>query len=297
MKLICALCLSCAACFAQVPTPRPEPAATSYDTSELNLLPSYTRATFQAAFGKDAPDFDLSRPPKSWFDSTQTCSPNGKSNYQVLSGSNLTPLTISSCDAATVNLPPAGQPQFPAAVEVHDSGVRYTGMVDLDTYLQAAVNRIEVAAMTATTPIDVSKMAAQVQPDAQYVCNWQSLNDASFHGGVDPNCGNPVALVSKYSGLVTTWAQAAAVVQDLMGVVSGTPCKFCDAIAKAPVPMPVRPLYADEKISVLGIMGGFVVLRIPPPTPVTVQGGTFTDVDRQALQQVLQILKLLTGQK
>jgi hypothetical protein len=297
MKLFFTFFVICALCVAQVPTPRPEPAATSYDTSELNLLPTYTLATFKAAFGKDAANFDITRAPKTWFDSTQTCSPGGQSSYQVLVGSNLAPLTISSCDAATVNLPPAGQPQFPAALEVHDSGVRYTGMVDLDTYLQGAVNKMEVAATTATTPIDIGTMTAQVQPDAQYLCTWQSSNDVYFHGGVDPNCANPAPLIAKYSGLLTTWAQAAIVVQDLMGVVPGTACKFCDAIAKAPVPMPVRPLYPDEKISVLGIMGGYIVLRTPPPAPVTVQGGTFTDTDRQALQQVLQILKMLTGQK
>jgi hypothetical protein len=280
---------------AQVPTPRPEPTASSYDLSELSLLPQYNRVSFKAAFGKDAPAFDMGRAPKTWFDSTQACAATVNSNYQILSGSNLVALTIPSCDASTVNLPPDLQPQFPPVLQVHDSGVRYTSLADLDTYLQNAVYLMEASALTATAPIDASQMIAQIQPDAQYLCSWQTLNDSTFHGGVDPNCNNQAPLVAKYSALVTTWAQAAATVQDLMGIVPGTPCKFCDAIAKAPVPMPVRPLYSDEKVALASMMGGLIVVRIPPAAPVTVQGGTFTDADRQALQQVLQILKGITG--
>jgi hypothetical protein len=135
-----------------------------------------------------------------------------------------------------------------------------------------------------------------VQPDAQYLCTWLSFNDAHFHGGIDPNCANQAPLIAKYSDLIKTWAQAAVVVQDLMGSVPGTRCKFCDAMAASPVPMPVRPLYPDEKIALASMMGGQIIVRTLPPKPVEVQGGTFTDADRKALQQVLQILKGLTGQ-
>jgi hypothetical protein len=282
---------------AQIPTVRPEPAATSYDTSELNLLPQYNRSTFKAAFGQDAPAFDISRPPKTWFDSTQACLRPANSNYQVLAGFNLALLTIPSCDAASVNLLPDVQPQFPPVLVVKDSGVRYTGVMDLDTYLQVAVNRIETSAMPpiSVAAIDASKLAAELPGDAQFLCTWQNLNDPHFHGGIDPACANQSSVVAKYTDILKSWGTEAAALQDLMGTVPGTPCKFCDAIAKPAVAMPVRPLYPDEKISIASMMGGMVVLRIPPAQPIPAQGGNFTDADRHALLQILQILKSITG--
>lgn len=302
MKFILALALAITA-FAQTPTPQPEPTASTYDVSALTLLPTYTRASYKAAFGKDAPDFDVSRAPKTWFDGTQPTS--GTSTYSILQGVNIVPLSLPSVEASSVNLPPDVQPQIPPSLAVIDSGVRYTGIMGLDDYLQVTVQRLENTAgcnnpSCVPTTINVADMVAQVQSSATYLCGWLANNNNMFHGGVDPVCANPAPVVAKYTSSISTWATAAAKVQQLMGIIPGTPCPFCDAIARPPVPMPIRALYPDESVGIASMMGGVIVRRsaaAPPAPSLPSAGGTFTDADRASLQQVLSILKLITGTK
>src|ERR1700733_14178395 len=94
---------------AQVPSAQPQPNAPAYGTNVLQLLPTYTRASYLAAFGKQAPAYDMTRPPKAWFDSTKDCSnPAAMSSYNVLKVSaNVASegtLVISNCDASRINL-------------------------------------------------------------------------------------------------------------------------------------------------------------------------------------------------
>ncbi len=315
MKNLLSLLLLCFSVRAQVPTPQPEPTATSYDTSVLNLLPSYNLASFKAVTGTDAPEFDVTKAPKFWFDSTKSCSVPSVA-YKSQAGTNLVPFSVTGCDAAAVNIPPASQPQMPAVLNVVDDGVRYTSLADLDVYLQNQVYLAESLMLTnggspastgqavVVTPIDPTKAAGTIAGWANYICQFQTFNDLHFHGGVDPACNNAAAkaaAIAKYSAAIQDWATQAAKVQDLMGIVPGTPCKFCDAVAKAPVPMPVRDLFPDERLQVASMMGGVLVVRTPavgpaPQAPVQSPGGGFLDSDRAMLQQVLQILKGITGQ-
>ncbi len=292
MKLLLASLALAISAFAQAPLARPEPAAQSYSTDELSLFPTYTRATYKSAFGKDAPAFDITKAPKFWFDSTEK---TGTVNYKVLTGVNITPLALPAADASNVNIPPDSQPQMPPVFVVVDSGKRFTSVPGVDDFLQNKIWQLESAALTQTTPIDPAALVAQLAPAAAYVCGWQQQNDSTFHQGTDPSCATQSVVVGKYTPILQTWAQSAATVQDLMGVVPGTPCKFCDAIARSAVSMPIRPLFPDEKVTIASMMGGVLVVRTAPAPPVQVQGGTFTDADRAMLQSIFKALKPLMG--
>lgn len=290
-KLILGLVLMLGGCFAQTPTVRPEPTATSYDVSELSLFPTYTAASYQTAFGQ-VPAFDVTRAPKFWFDSTVN---SGTKTYQVLSGLTYSTITLSATETSTVNIPVS--PAFPPVFVVVDDGVKFTGWADLDTYLQESLNQAETQALnnggTATTPsgaltpIKASAIMGTVAGAAQYLCSVQNGNNTIFHGGVDPNCSNPTPLVNKYTALANTWAQAAAKVQTLLGSVPGTPCLYCAASALAPVQMPVRALYPNEQVQVAGLMGGVIVTQTTPITGTS----DFTTTDRATLNQILTIVQ------
>lgn len=83
-----------------------------YSPVELDLFQQYTRETYSAAFGVDAPAWDPTRLLKSWFDSTVFTPQPATVTYQVF-GQDTTGawgfqnLTLALADAASVNLPGA----------------------------------------------------------------------------------------------------------------------------------------------------------------------------------------------
>ncbi len=293
---------------AQAPTPQTEPSATVYDVGQLNLFPSYTRTTYKAATGKDAPAFDVTRAPKFWFDST------AGGHYQTISGFTLVPFTLTAAEASTVNLPPDVTPSMPAALTIVDDGIRYGGIAGLDVYLQNVVRTAELGpgggTMAITAPINPATIAATVASGpfgtspgiagaAQALCAWLAGNNQMFRGGLDPACSAPAALIAKYTASIDAWAAVAAGVQVEMGLVPGTPCTYCAAIARPPVAMPVRALYPDERIQVGGMMGGVIVMRLAAPSqtaPSTGSGDGYGPADRAMLQDVQARLKQLMGQ-
>lgn len=304
MKLLLTLLLISASLFAQVPTARPEPASLSYSLSELNLLPSYTRAGYKTAIGQDAPAFDITKAPKFWFDATAIAGCAGKtSTYQSLSLAQLTetPFSLPACDASVVNIPLDTPPTLPAVLTVVDDGVRYTGVMGLEDYLQNQVRTNEIQAgcnggtLCTQVAIKSAALVATVPAAAKFLCNWQTFNDQNFKGGVDPACGNTAPLVAKYSAVIQAWGDQAAKVQTLMGLVAGTPCIYCAAVAAAPVPMPVRPLFPDERI-VGSLIGEPVITRVPTSSsgPAPAAGDGFTAADRATLQNIWNALKGLS---
>ncbi len=287
---------------AQAPAPQPEPSATVYDVGQLSLFPSYTRASYKAATGKDAPVFDVTRAPKTWFDST------AGGSYQALSGFALVPFTLSPAEASTVNLLPDATPSLPAALAIVDDGARYAGLSGLDVYLQNVVRSAELG--NGSAPINPSTIVETVASGpfgtspgiaaaAQAKCASLAGNNQMFNGGLDPACNAPSALIGKYSASLEAWAAAAQTVQVEMGLVPGTPCLYCAAIARAPVPMPVRPLYPDERVQTGGMMGGVLVSRVQPSAPVASPTTGLTAGESQILAIVTDLqarLKMLMGQ-
>jgi hypothetical protein len=91
-----------------------------YSVQDLALFRSYTRESYRAAFGVEAPAFDPSRLVKTWFDSTADVSqPDNVSVYRVVARDAngnwaVRQLVIPAAEAAAVNLP--GRIAYPAYV-------------------------------------------------------------------------------------------------------------------------------------------------------------------------------------
>jgi hypothetical protein len=95
-----------------VPVTPVQPAQASYGPDALALFKTFTRDTYLAAFGVRAPAWDISRPPKVWFDSTVDVSARANvAFYRVIDSSSGIPvlrqLVIPATEAAAVNLPGA----------------------------------------------------------------------------------------------------------------------------------------------------------------------------------------------
>ena len=85
-----------------------QPDAESYPVSALALFKSFSRDSYRAAFGLDAPAFDPSRPAKTWFDSTADVSRGSNVAVYRVAGpdGSIAQLVIPAGEAAAVNLPP-----------------------------------------------------------------------------------------------------------------------------------------------------------------------------------------------
>lgn len=83
-----------------------------YGFGDLGLFVAYTRDSYKAEFGVDAPNWDPSRPVKTWFDTSGGTTYNVPSN--VTNPASIVPMALSASDAASVNLP--GVVPFPAYV-------------------------------------------------------------------------------------------------------------------------------------------------------------------------------------
>jgi hypothetical protein len=95
-----------------VPVSPAQPSAPSYAPSALWLFQTYTRDSYRAAGGGEAPPCDPTLPYKTWFDTS--VAPGTTVTYQVFDNTKgaLVPLSMTAAQAASLNLP--GLPQYPA---------------------------------------------------------------------------------------------------------------------------------------------------------------------------------------
>ena len=92
-----------------LPIVPPQPDKEVYGFAELALFQTYTRETYLAAFGVQAPAWNPSRPSKFWFDSTASAAGNVAA-YKIFAVDStgtwaLQQLVLSAAEAASVNLP------------------------------------------------------------------------------------------------------------------------------------------------------------------------------------------------
>jgi len=309
-KLIIALTFVAGLAFAQVPAAQPQPSDPTYNTSVLTLLPEYTRASFEAAFGVQPLPYDVTRPQKTWFDSTKKCD-NTTVTYQKFDSSNggsIVPFTQPSCDAATVNL--KGLPHYDAFVNpVTKSNVNvqcvFKGCVasPLGAGLQSTLT--EAQAMLAEIGDPTLKIVNNVPSPAGTSFVYTLINPSSdvsvyYIGSMNVGQYWP-ARQSQGIAYPGKWVKVSS------GLYAFTPAPTANDGSqdiRPNVPVPVRALLPNEKFATVAVGGlGFTNLVIqrtdlaPAPNPgAPATGGGFTDADRATLQQILQLIKTATGQ-
>jgi hypothetical protein len=94
-----------------LPIVPPQPEKEVYGFVELALFQTYTRETYRAAFGVQAPAWNPSRPPKFWFDSSADASAAGNvAAYRIFAVNStgtwaLQQFVLPAAEAVAINLP------------------------------------------------------------------------------------------------------------------------------------------------------------------------------------------------
>lgn len=297
MKKIFALFMICLGLYAQAPVVPPQPATSPYAVNALELFPTYTRATYLAKTGTQAPPFDITRPAKAWYDSTAT----GSTTYNVFNQSPSAPellsITLTQQVANSVNLP--GLPTYaPYVQQVSNvivtngaSGSGYSGLYQ-STEAQADSLKAEIG----DASLSITSGLGQMFPGSAYV--YQKI-DASNPVGIfllgAQNVGQMLQQRNANGvGYPGTWSKNTA------GNYLFSPATLNDGSTSTlgSTPTPVRPLLSNEAlVSVpLGILLTAEVVRtdLPSTQPSNVPTTDgFTAADRTALSQMMTLLQAL----
>lgn len=216
-------------------------------------FPTYTRASFQAAAGIQAPTWNPAYPIKDW------CDPAAKagvdSTYQVWNGSDtapaLVPLTIPGAEAMTVNLP--GAPVFAPYVPAPTLATRQTSFAGMffapqkvdPLTLSSRADADRLAAIAGATVMDPS-LANQF-----LVWNWNGetrrpyvlvppgfTGDATVGG---QNVGAILAAVNAQGVAAPGHFSASQLALHVLTWVPETAPSGLDVTARVPEPMALRP--------------------------------------------------------
>ena len=264
-----------------------QPNKDSYGFSEIALFKTYTRESFRAAFGVEAPAFDPSRVIKTWFDSNaDTSDAANVVVYKVAAADakgnwSLRQMVIPAVEAATVNLPGAiSYPEYVIAPSrAARAGVSPIWPVNLSLESEARTLLAELG--LPGLPL-VDEGIGTVFPinyadDPRRVWNF-------VYKGVGYNVGTLIA--SKFRNGVG--APGHWMVSDTIEWIAAPPAPTGAGDQRPPREIPVRDLLPNEKIG-MTLMGP-TILRTDRQQAAAEASGQFTEADRALLRQILAIV-------
>lgn len=275
-----------------VPQNPAQPDQAIYGLSALETVPGFTRESYLATFGVQAPNFDAGKPPKYWFDSTADTSAAGNVAVYLqaaLSGlsARIIQMQMPASAASAVNIP--GRITYPAYVIAPTSAAINGQPINADVLssYQDAVNLAASWALGGSAVFDGDPVIgpfAIVYPASEPRRQWMILFQ-----GVAQNVG--VCIAAMYgegighpgawdlSGAEPLWKPAP---DPPDGITTGVPQ------AGSEVPVPVRALLPNEQI--ITTLGGAMVARTDMSSAAT-DGGGFGAADRATLLWIQQALK------
>ena len=259
-----------------------QPNTEFYNIQDLVLFKAYSRDSYRAAFGMEAPPYDLSRLPKSWFDSTVDVSdPDNVAVYRIVaqdpSGNGmLRQMVMPAQEAATVNLP--GAIHYPPYVVAPTLATR-GGSVMNPIYLSlesdaralmtqlggAGLQQEDLPSFPATYPSD--------EPRRQWYFLFQ---------GQAVNVG-ALLLMRNTRGVGAPGHWDVSTPQPVW--VPDPPAPTGEDDTRAPRAMPVRDLLPNEQLY-KGMMGILGVLRTDLQKAADETSGQFTPDDRALLRSI-----------
>lgn len=263
-----------------------QPDLLAYGIQELGLFTSYTRDSYLAAFGVQAPAWDPSRVKKTWFDSTvDTSSPANVALYNI-AGPNqnggtwiLLQMILPAAEAATVNLPGAvAYPQYTVAPTGTTSGSAGVDAMylSLESDAQALMTALGGTGLVAETGNAVFPIFYPANEPRRI---WDFYVD-----GVICNAGTLLSQMNANGiGAPGNWQMTT---NGPVWISEPAPTGLNDT--RPARPMPVRNLLANEILQT-GLMG-VSVIRTDLEQQQSAQSGQFTPDDRATLQQIYQIL-------
>jgi len=236
-----------------VPVVPAQPNLADYAVDALALFQTYTRDSYLATFGVQAPAWNSAWPAKYWFDSTVDAASAATVSYTVFDSATTSfeQLSLSAAEAASVNLP--GAVTYPAYVIAPTTATRGGPAVDpgwLSLQADAAVLMAQLGGSNLVdggvtdTPLD-----PVVYPAGELRRMWQFTVD-----GTPLNAGLLLA-AENASGLGAPGQWSLTSPGNPVWVPASAPTGVDDT--RAAVAMPLRGLLANEELvgSPLGLGG------------------------------------------
>jgi hypothetical protein len=268
----------------------PQPDLECYGIQSLALFVSYTRDSYLAAFGVQAPAWDPTRLTKTWFDSTvDTSNPANTATYNIVAVNSsgvwgLQPLSIAAGEAATVNL--TGSVTYPPYTVAPTDATSGGAVINPD-YL--SLQSDAQALMATLSGTDLTEETGNASFPILYPADEPRRIWDFYVNGILCNAGQLLLQMNANGiGAPGSWQITAS-----GPVWTSTPSPTGLTDTSAPRPMPVRNLLPNEQLQT-GLMG-VSVIRTDLEQQQEAQAGQFTPDDRATLQQVYQMLSSLTS--
>jgi hypothetical protein len=270
-----------------VPIIPAQPVQANYSTSQLALFQTYSRTSYLAAFGIQAPVWDPSRVAKYWFDSTVDPSVTVNAAYTVVDvrSASLQQLVLPASEAASVNIP--GAYAYPPYVIAPTDATKGGAPVNpawfsLQSQAQALMTQfggsnLVDAGITPLNPI--------IYPADELRRMW----NFTLHG-IPINAGMLLASQNSQGiGAPGQWDLSSG--SPVWMAAPPAPTGLDDT--RPPRPVPVRSLVPGEQLiaSPLGL-GGVTVVRTDVPPEL---GGGYTVADRALMQQIYTLVSKLAS--
>jgi hypothetical protein len=272
-----------------LPIVPPQPNQEAYGFAELALFQTYTRETYLAAFGIQAPAWDPSRPSKFWFDSTADASAIGNVAAYKIFGVNSTgtwalqPLVLPAAEAAAVNLP--GAVTYTPYV-IAPTGATRGGSPQNAKYLSLDSDARTLMATFGATGL-VDEGATNYYP-ISYPSDEPRRSWAILLNGHQQNVGELLAARNAQGvGSPGHWDTS----QGFAIWVADPPAPTGQDDLRPPRPLPVRDLLPNEIIQT-GLMS-VSVARTDLQQESAKQGGAFLPDDRKTLQGIFEMVSKL----
>jgi hypothetical protein len=273
-----------------LPVVPPQPEREAYGFAELALFQTYTRETYRAAFGVQAPAWNSSQPPKFWFDSAADTSAAGNvAAYKIFAVDStgtwaLRQLVLPAAEAAAVNLP--GSVAYSPYV-IAPTGATRGGAPLNATYLSLESDaRTLIAALGADGLVDEGATTDYpvVYPPDELRRSWAILLN-----GHQQNVGGLLAARNARGvGSPGRWDTS----RGLVAWVPDPPAPTGLDDPRPPRPLPVRDLLPNEIIQT-GLMS-VSVARTDLQQQNAKQGGAFLPDDRTTLQGIYDLVSKLS---
>jgi hypothetical protein len=263
-----------------------QPLSLAYGIQDLALLKTYSRDSYLAAFGVQAPAWDPSRVRKTWFDSTVDASdPSNVAVYKVIAPDStgtwaVRQLVMPASEAAAVNLP--GLVTYPPYAVAPTQATRGGSSINPNYLSLESDARAMMALFGGANLYDEGNggMFPIVYPANEPRRAW----DFMFKG----TAVNVGALLMRLNangvGAPGTWDASGA---EPVWIPAPTPPDGVNDM-RPPRPVPVRALLPNEKLQA-GLMGVSVV-RTDLQQQSDEAAGQFTPDDRATLQQIYRML-------
>lgn len=269
----------------------PQPDREAYGFAELALFQTYTRETYRAAFGVQAPAWNPSRPPKFWFDSTADASAAGNvAAYRIFAVDStgawaLQQFVLPAAEAVAINLP--GSVTYPPYV-IAPTGATRGGSALNAEYLSLEPDARTLMAASAATGL-VDEGATLVYP-IDYPPDEPRRSWAMLLNGHRQNVGELLAeRNARGVGSPGHWNTS----KGFLVWVPDPPAPTGLDDPRPPRPLPVRDLLPNEIIQT-GLMG-VSVARTDLQQQNAIKTGAFLPDDRATLQGIYDLVSKLAA--